>query len=90
MTSAIDHACALLDELLPPPTKADLASEQARQMQRRLTGMGVFMPATSGIGTETTGCSNCGGTMIRNYETDENGNVINVGPYICTQCGAQG
>jgi hypothetical protein len=83
MATTVDHALALLDDVLGPPTEKDRTEE----LRRRMGAMGVFMP-NLGIGTETRGCPSCGGTMISNYETDENGNIINRGPFICTNCGA--
>ena len=77
-----EEALALLDAVLPPT-----AEDQVRQLRRRMGSMGVFMPATMGVGTMTKGCPHCGGTAISNYETDENGNIINQGPYICANCG---
>ena len=85
MTPSVAEALALLDMVLP--TRTEEQEREARNEQR-LRSMGVFIPRMGGVGTETTGCPNCGGTMIRNYEVDDNGNRINVGPYICTSCGA--
>ncbi len=91
MTTTIEEALALLDAALPPRTETQIAAEQAQQMRQRLDSMGVFMPTMGGIGTVTKGCPHCGGTAISNYEQDENGNIINQGPYICTNggCGKQ-
>lgn len=80
------EALALLDAVLPR-TGAQPAEDQEQQLQRRLGSLGAFMPATMGVGTVTKGCPHCGGTAISNYETDEDGNIINQGPYICANCG---
>lgn len=80
----VQEALELLDAVLPPRDEASGAG-----LRQRLSAMGVFMPQM-GVGTETKGCPSCGGTMISNYEVDENGNVINRGPFICTNCGACG
>lgn len=87
MTCTVDEALALLDAVLPEKTEQQLAEEKERQLRQRLAALGVNMP-NLGYGTETKGCGKCGGTMIRNYEQDDNGNRINVGPYICGSCGA--
>lgn len=84
-SATTQEALALLNAVLPPA-----APDPDRRLRQRLEGMGVFMPVTLGVGTVTKGCPHCGGTMISNYETDENGNIINQGPYICTSCGGMG
>lgn len=40
-------------------------------------------------GIQTKGCSGCGGTMYKTYETDENGQVTSESQWICAnpQCG---
>lgn len=41
-------------------------------------------------GIATKGCGKCGGTMWKTYETDENGNEIPGGQWVCgnPSCGA--
>lgn len=84
MTTMTDEALALLDAVLPPAP-----DREKERLTQRLGALGVFMP-NMGVGTVTKGCPSCGGTMIRNYETDSNGKIINRGPYICSGCGAVG
>lgn len=88
MTTTVEEAIALLDAALPPRTEAQIADEQEQRLRQQLDGMGAFMPATmGGVGTVTKACPYCGGTAISNYEQDDNGNIINQGPYICSNGG---
>lgn len=84
MTTTVEEALALLDGVLPPRTETDIAEQQLRQ---NLGSMGAYMPTTMGTGRMTKGCPYCGGSAVSTYEQDEKGNIINQGPYICTNSG---
>ncbi|MFB7919342.1 hypothetical protein [Streptomyces sp. NPDC056061] len=45
------------------------------------------MEARMGQLIQTQGCPNCGGTMYKTIETDENGNPTNESQYVCGGCG---
>jgi len=85
--STLKETLSMLDGVLGPRTVEELAQEHEDQFQSRMASMGVLMTGTMGVGMETQQCPVCKGTMVRNYETDENGNRINEGPFICNNCG---
>lgn len=74
----VQEALALLDVALVDYDK-HVAYDKA------VTGQ---MEVQMGQTIETRGCQNCGGTMYRTVDTDENGNPTNVSQYICGACGA--
>jgi predicted RNA-binding Zn-ribbon protein involved in translation (DUF1610 family) len=45
------------------------------------------MESTMGQTIQTAGCPQCGGTMYRTVEVDENQQPIGMGPYVCSNCG---
>ncbi|MFI9628044.1 hypothetical protein [Streptomyces sp. NPDC052042] len=45
------------------------------------------MEARMGQGIETQGCPQCGGTMYRTVETDDNGNPTSMSQFVCQSCG---
>ncbi|MFD4740976.1 hypothetical protein ACFWNQ_26940 [Streptomyces virginiae] len=45
------------------------------------------MESTMGQTIQTCGCPQCGGTMYRTVEVDENHQPIGMGPYVCSNCG---
>lgn len=45
------------------------------------------MEAMMGQTIQTRGCPNCGGTMYKTVDTDENGNPTNESQFICNACG---
>lgn len=89
--STVEDVVRMLDSVLGARTPEQLAQEQEASNKARLASLGAFMPQM-GMGTETGPCptEGCTGYRISNYETDENGNKINQGPFICTVCGSMG
>ncbi|MFG2617829.1 hypothetical protein ACGFXC_09370 [Streptomyces sp. NPDC048507] len=58
--------------------------EEQRIRDREITDQ---MEITMSPRIQTTGCPKCGGTMYKTIETDENGNPIGAGPFVCNSCG---
>lgn len=71
------RALALLDAALGP------RAVEREQDKKILTEM----ETTMGQGIATKGCSNCGGTMYKTYETDDAGNPTSETNWICGGCG---
>ncbi|MFJ3173136.1 hypothetical protein ACIPJK_20510 [Streptomyces roseus] len=59
-------------------------AEEQRHTDREITDE---MEADMGQTIQTKGCGNCGGTMYRTVDVDENQQPIGMGPYVCTNCG---
>lgn len=59
-------------------------AEEQRVTDRQTTSE---MESTMGQTIQTAGCPKCGGTMYRTVDTDEHGNPIGMGPYVCANCG---
>ncbi|WP_327413248.1 hypothetical protein [Streptomyces sp. NBC_01233] len=74
---------ALLDMALAGSARHRGAEEQCAT-DRQTT---AEMESTMGQTIQTAGCPKCGGTMYRTVDTDEHGNPIGMGPYVCSNCG---
>lgn len=74
---------AMLDAALADSARHRGIEEQ-RATDRQITDE---MESTMGQVIQTAGCPNCGGTMYKTVEVDENNNPISAGPYVCSNCG---
>ncbi|MGW2582142.1 hypothetical protein ACWCYZ_12520 [Streptomyces virginiae] len=74
---------ALLDAAIDE--SAELRGTKVRRdTDRQITDE---MESIMGQVIQTAGCPECGGTMYKTIEVDENNQPIGAGPYVCNNCG---
>ncbi|MCY0944280.1 hypothetical protein [Streptomyces antarcticus] len=71
---------ALLDEAI---------AERPGAQEQRDSDLLILATMETDMGQtiQTAGCDKCGGTMYRTVDTDDKGNPIGMGPYVCAGCG---